>query len=379
MSERRVVRFGGFVVVFVVCIAIELVLFSVNGWREMDQWSLGAKALGFVALMAPFVAFALVDSGGHDRRLHEERIQKAAARDPSLKELQGQTGAPDRGGMKWALGGMIPAFALAILIARDSNLGPVIGAPACIILPFIGAGIGFWLSPAMRADREVRARIEAVEARQRESTEERYQRERVSSDWQATQAEWRKRTYEALVWWSSEGAKLTTDSVFILALVHKHGEHGVADPQAITARYQNPNDPCATLQRAEQVANWAITNLPDLIAEHIADEAQRTVRGLTQVLRHHHRREVVFHQEARAHALNAAVEAHRDESPEHLVERLLKECDAVALAREKGMKRIHDVAATMRAETRDQYIRTSTAGVNALLDAWLFARANNAQ
>ena len=56
---------------------------------------------------------------------------------------------------------------------------------------------------------------------------------------------------------------------------------------------------------------------------------------------------------------------------------MFKECDAVALAREKGMKRIHDVAATMKPEARTQYIRVATAGVNALLDAWLFARANN--
>ncbi|MFM7232837.1 MAG: hypothetical protein ACKO3S_12765 [bacterium] len=348
---------------------MELVLTAINGWVPMDQWTTGSKLFGIAILGVPFFLLVRMHPG-EGEAVRNERIQKALKLDPNLRVPE----APSRRAqLAWVLGGGVLGLVLGTVILQDRALGRVIGASAFLILPYVGVVLGLWLSPQERAQREFQEGVTAALRRERETQEERYQRERVTENWPGAQTEWRKRVYDALVWWSSEGARLTSDSEFLLALVHQRGGAGIARPDDLLARYQDPNDPCSTWQRAEQVAAWATSNLADLIADHLP-ESRRSIAGVTEVLRHHHRREVVFHQEARAYALNAAVETRREESPEHLVERILKESDAVALAREKGMKRIGEVAATMRPEARDHYIRATTAGVNALLEAWLFAR-----
>jgi hypothetical protein len=323
--------------------------------------------------MAPIVTFTAMDTRA-EKRAETDWIEKAENLDRTLKPPPAR---PMRETIAWAVAGMIPGFALGFFLLGDRSVGPLLGVPAILLLPFIGAGLGYFLSPHMRAEREYQRKVAAVHARQQETPEERYQRERVEANWQKTQAEWRQRVYDALVWWSSQGEKLTSDSDYLLALVRQR--RGVEHPsyETVLAKYRNQDDPCSTPQRAEQVAIWALANLSDLIAEHIAQESQRTVPGLTKVLRHHHKRDVVLYEELKAYQLNQALEAYRDESPEHLVERLLKEFDAVALAKEKGIKQIQDIAAGIKdPAAKADFTRAATAGIKALLDAWMFARAN---
>jgi hypothetical protein len=362
-----------FIVFALVLAAIVVALYASNGWREVTEWSVAARLLAVVVALAPIVALVAWHAN-EMKRAEDERNRKAESLDRTLKP---PTGRSMRETMLWSLGGMLPGFVLGWVIFDDPALRPTLGLFAFMFLPFLGAGLGFFLSPAGRAMREHQEKVETVLTRQQETPEERYQREKVSANWQSTQATWRQRAYDALVWWSSQGEKLTSKSDYLLALVRQHRGGGLS--QDFLGKYQNPDDPCSTPQRAEQVAMWALANLPDLVAQHIANPSERTVPGLVKILIEHHQRDMRFYKEANAYYLNQALEAYRDETPEHLVERLLMDLDAVALAREKGMKRIQEAAAMLKPDARSQYIQAATAGVNALLDAWMAARTSAAK
>jgi hypothetical protein len=367
-SERGFVRYPVELGVTIVVLVVVIVLITANGWREMDQWSPASQVLGFVVVIGMFVMLTIEIKA--TKPVPAEWFETAANLDSTLKPPPAR---PMRETLAWGLGGSIPGMALGIFVLRDPLIGHILGLPAFILLPCVGWFLGSYLSPEMRADRDYRRRVAAAYARQRETPEERYQRELASSDWQKTQVQWRQRVYEALVWWSSQGEKLSSDSDYLLVLVRER-RSDYPSYESILAKYQNPDDPCSTPRRAEQVATWALANLPDLISEHVAQVSERTVPGLTTILRHHHKRDIVIVQERKVYELNQGVEALRGESAEHLVQRLLKEFDGIAIAREKGTKRIQDVAATLEPDARGEYIQTASAGVNALLDAWMFAR-----
>lgn len=186
----------------------------------------------------------------------------------------------------------------------------------------------------------------------------------------------RSRAFDALVWWSSEGRSLAKDSSYVLATVRqlKGGPSGKSREQ-IMAAYQDSSDLCATVAKAEYVAGYVLKALPQLVADHVEPEA-RNLEGLTRIFRRHFRRDIVLLEEAKNYQLNTAVHGVADESPTHLVERLLREFNAVSLARELGLKRIQELAAALPEDKREAFIAAAIAGINASLDAWMLTQAS---
>lgn len=190
------------------------------------------------------------------------------------------------------------------------------------------------------------------------------------------QAVWRDQIYSALVWWSGEGRQLASDSGYVLAAVRQlKGLPGGKTQAEIMAGYQDASNPCATEEGARRLANFALERLSQVVADHV-DASMRNVDDLAVILRRHFRRDVVLMQEAKSYQLNTAMHGMGDESPTHLVERLLRQHSAIALAREQGLKRIKEIAQGLPESEQEQYIAAATAGINASLDAWMRTQAS---
>ena len=357
-------------IVVLVCLVIGVVLFAINGWRDSSQWSFGSRLLGMALLGVGL--FAMIGADVSESRRAAARSEERALRwDPGLTPPEP---VPFRQTALWVLGGAIPAFVLAELVLSDQSIARSLGPVITMLLVFAGGLLGLYLSPGVRADRDFREHLKEVDRRQGRTDEVRYQEDEVEADPRKRQELWRKRVYDACLWWSSTGEKLHTDSDYLVALVQGVLPYNL-DYKKVEETYSDANDPCANTERARQVASWAVENLAELIADHTSQASDRTVEGVTRILRHHHKRDVRLYNECHAYYLHQSKEALKGESPTELVERFLRQFSAGALARERGLERVRALATkyALPAERAD-FIKNASAGVVALVDTWLKAQ-----
>lgn len=354
-----------------VAVLLNIVLSAVNGWRETKEWSVGARLLQIGATMVPVFALFRWVIAERDEG-HAAWVERARKLDP---KLQPPSPRPFSESIRWPLGFAIPGLILGTLLLNDPALGPVLGVLSFLTLPFAGGILGLHLSPEHRDERAFNQRVAEVHRLARRDEEERYREDRLGGDPRRTQAEWRQRAYEALTWWSIEGARLNSDPAYLEAMVRGGRSRNCPPLEEALARYRNPDDPCATKERALHVATWIVATLPDLLAEHATRGEERTAGGLTQILRLHHRRDIFLHEETNEYFMRRTIEKIAEESPEGLVARLLNQYGSVVRARLEAARRIEDLARRYPAAEREDFIRRATNGVDAMLNRWMEKRA----
>lgn len=370
---------AGFGITFLSCGLVLIVLSALNGWTEMTEWTIASRILGMVAISTPIFTLAAITTS-RQKREHQEWIDKAEKWEPTLTRPDPKAPDPGRSSVNfaWALGGMIPGFLIAWLVGSDPRIGPTLGVPLLLILPFIGGGFGLYYSPQMRANRYHNAKVAEVHRKQERTADEKY-RDWITENPEQARSVWRRRAIDSLTWYFAFGQKLYSDPKYLTAIVSDTTETNrlLANFAQDPSRYVSETDPFATRERAAQVAAWAATNLRDEITHNVAQPTERTVDGITDIFVLHRRHGIRVQHETTQLGLEESLRKVEEKTPEGLVTRLLKEFDAVVLAASMGRKMIEERAEKIEnRRDRAKYVKDATEGVEAILETHMHALRN---